>query len=184
MTSYGNGYTTVTDLPVPPTWVRVLLGIVMIGAGVLVLGDVAIASLLSAKFIGIMAIFAGGFEIVHAFWTKGWGNLIWHVLLGALYMAFGFMMVSQPMAGAIFLTFVLGLIILASGVVRLLLAMRHWRDTSWIMLISGVFGVIAGFIILSGWPVSGLWALGLLLGVDLIVHGVAWLTYGLLPRHA
>jgi uncharacterized membrane protein HdeD (DUF308 family) len=39
-----------------------------------------------------------------------------------------------------------------------------------------VFGVIAGLIILSGWPMSGLWFLGLLLGIDLIFHGVAWLA--------
>jgi uncharacterized membrane protein HdeD (DUF308 family) len=52
------------------------------------------------------------------------------------------------------------------------------------MLISGVFGVIAGIIILAGWPASGLWVLGLLLGVDLIVHGAAWLMYGILPRSA
>lgn len=43
---------------------------------------------------------------------------------------------------------------------------------------SGLFGVVAGFIILSGWPTSGIWVLGLLLGVDLITHGAAWLTYG------
>lgn len=182
MTSYDNGLSTITDLPVPPTWVRVLLGIVMIGAGVLVLGDVVVASLLSAKFIGLMAIVAGGFEIVHAFWTKGWGSLVWHLLLGALYVAFGFTMVSQPAAGALVLTFVLGLIILASGVVRIFLALRRWEELSWMMLISGAFGVAAGFIILSGWPITGLWVLGLLLGVDLIVHGVAWLTYGLLQR--
>jgi uncharacterized membrane protein HdeD (DUF308 family) len=184
MTIFGNGLSSATDLPVPPTWVRLLLGTVMVVAGILVLGDVAVASLLSAVFIGIMAIVAGGFEMVHAFWTKGWGSLLWHLLLGALYVAFGVTMVSQPVAGALVLTFVLGLIILSSGVVRIFFALRHWGELSWLMLISGVFGVIAGFIILSGWPVTGLWVLGLLLGIDLIVHGVAWLTHGLLPRRA
>src|SRR5690606_20679190 len=103
MTSYDNELSSATELPVPPTWIRVLLGIVMIGAGLLVLGDVALASLLSAKFIGVMAIIAGGYEIVHAIWTKGWGSFIWHILLGALYAAFGFMMLSQPAAGALVL---------------------------------------------------------------------------------
>lgn len=184
MTSSNNGLSTITDLPVPPTWVRFLLGTVMIGAGLLVLGDVAVASLLSAKFIGVMAIIAGGFEIVHAFWTKDWGNVVWHLFLGALYVAFGLMMVSQPAAGALVLTFVLGLILVTSGVVRVLLALRHWGELSWVMLISGAFGAVAGFIILSGWPGTGLWVLGLLLGVDLIMHGLAWLTHGLLPRRA
>jgi uncharacterized membrane protein HdeD (DUF308 family) len=49
------------------------------------------------------------------------------------------------------------------------------------MLISGAFGVLAGLVILTGFPMSGLWVLGLLLGIDLISHGIAWLVYGLLP---
>lgn len=184
MTSYDNRFSAVSHLPIPPTWVRILLGIVMIGAGMLVLGDVVVASLLSAKFTGAMAIVAGGFEVVHALWTRGWGRFIWHFLLGALYVAFGMMMLSQPAAGALVLTFVLGLTILASGVVRIILAMRHWGELNWTILLSGAFGVLAGFVILSGWPVSGLAVLGLLIGIDLIMHGVAWLIYGLLPRHA
>lgn len=184
MTSYDNRFSAVSDLPVPPTWVRILLGLVMIGAGILVLGDVAVASLLSAKFIGAMAIVAGGFEIFHALWTRGWGKFIWHLLLGVLYVAFGMTMISQPVAGALALTFVLGLTILVSGVVRILLALRHRGERSWAILLSGIFGVLAGFIILSGWPVSGLAILGLLIGIDLIMHGVGWLIYGLRPRRA
>jgi Uncharacterized conserved protein len=184
MTSYDNRFSAVSDLPVPPTWVRILLGLVMIGAGILVLGDVAVASLLSAKFIGAMAIVAGSFEIVHALWTRGWGKFVWHLLLGALYIAFGSMLLSQPVAGALALTFALGLIILASGIVRIFLAVRHWGELSWTILLSGAFGVFAGVIILSGWPTTGLAVLGLLIGIDLIVHGVAWLLYGLVPRRA
>jgi uncharacterized membrane protein HdeD (DUF308 family) len=49
------------------------------------------------------------------------------------------------------------------------------------MLLSGVFGILAGLIIVTGFPMSGLWVLGLLLGIDLIAHGAAWLTYAWLP---
>ncbi|WP_347952030.1 DUF308 domain-containing protein [Bradyrhizobium sp. CER78] len=61
-----------TGIAPPPLWMCVLLGIAMIVAGVLVLGDVVLFTVVSAIFIGWTAIFAGGFEIVHAFWTKGW----------------------------------------------------------------------------------------------------------------
>ena len=46
------------------------------------------------------------------------------------------------------------------------------------MLLSGAFGVLAGLLILSGFPRNHFWLLGLLLGIDLISHGAAWLTYG------
>ena len=181
MTTYDSG---TTALSVPPTWVRVLLGIVLILGGVFVLGDVALATLVSTLFIGYTAIVVGAFEILHAFWTKGWGGFIWQILLGALYIAFGLLVVSQPASGALILTYVLGLVLLASGIVRIFVGFKHLSEVGWIMLLSGAFGVLAGLIILTGWPTTGLWVLGLLLGVDLISHGVAWLTYGWLPRAA
>jgi uncharacterized membrane protein HdeD (DUF308 family) len=49
------------------------------------------------------------------------------------------------------------------------------------MLLSGIFGVVAGLIIIAGWPMSGLWLLGLLLGIDLLSHGFAWLLYAWAP---
>lgn len=179
MTAYDAG--TSAGLYVPPTWLRVLLGIVLILGGIFVLGDVALATLISALFIGYTAIVVGVFEIFHAFWTKGWGGFIWQILLGILYIVFGAMVISQPASGALILTFALGLVLLASGAVRILVGIRHWGDTGWIMVVSGMFGIAAGLIILSGWPGSGVWVLGILLGIDLISHGIAWLTYGWLP---
>jgi uncharacterized membrane protein HdeD (DUF308 family) len=179
MTTYDSG--TSAAFYVPPTWLRVLLGIVLILGGLFVLGDIALATLVSTLFIGFTAIVVGAFEIIHAFWTKGWGGFIWQILLGALYIIFGWMVVRQPVSGALILTFVLGLVFLASGVVRVIVAFRHWSEGGWLMLVSGIFGILAGLIVLSGWPTSSLWVLGLLLGIDLIAHGVAWLTYAWLP---
>jgi len=165
----------------PPFWICVLLGIVMILAGFLVLGDVMLVTVISTMFIGMISIAAGGFEIIHAFWTKGWGGFLWQVLLGILYIAFGVVLVSQPVASALILTYVLGLTLLISGFVRILLGISHWKDAGWIMLLSGAFGVLAGLVILTGFPMTGLWVLGFLLGVDLISHGIAWLGYAWQP---
>jgi uncharacterized membrane protein HdeD (DUF308 family) len=153
----------------------------MILAGFSVLGDIVLFTVISTIFIGLMSIVAGAFEVIHAFWTKGWGGFVWQVLLGILYMAFGIVLVSQPVASALILTYVLGLLLLMSGVVRILLGVGHWREAGWIMLLSGLFGVLAGLVILTGFPMTGLWVLGFLLGVDLISHGVAWLTYAWQP---
>jgi uncharacterized membrane protein HdeD (DUF308 family) len=169
------------NLSSPPIWVCLLLGLVMIVAGVLVLGDVVLVTVISTMFIGWMSIAVGAFEVIHAFWTKGWGGFLWQVLLGILYIAFGAALVSQPVASALIITYVLGLLLLISGCVRILLGVSHWRDAGWIMLLSGAFGVLAGLVILTGFPVTGLWVLGFVLGVDLISHGIAWLTYAWQP---
>jgi uncharacterized membrane protein HdeD (DUF308 family) len=169
------------NLSTPSVWICVLLGLVMIVAGFLVLGDVALVTIISTMFIGWISIATGAFEIIHAFWTKGWGGFLWQVLLGVLYIAFGAVLVSQPVAGALILTYVLGLLLLISGFVRILLGFNHWKDAGWVMLLSGAFGVLAGLVILTGFPTTGLWVLGFVLGVDLISHGIAWLTYAWRP---
>jgi len=163
----------------PPLWVCALLGIVMIVAGIAALGDVVFATIISVKLIGLTAIAAGAFEIAHAFWTKGWGGFLWQIVLGALYLAFGLVLLSQPASGALILTYFLGAVLFASGVIRCVLSFAHWRQNGWMMLISGIFGLLAGVLILFGFPTISVWALGFLLGVDLISHGLAWLLYAL-----
>lgn len=182
MATYDNSSTVrLTRLPTPPLWMCILLGIVMIIAGLLVLGDVALFTVVSAIFIGWTAIFAGAFEIIHAFWTKGWGGFVWQLLLGALYVASGIVLLSQPVTGALILTYVLGLLLLVSGLVRVLVGIGHRQKSGWVLTASGVFGILAGLVILSGFPATGLWVLGLLLGIDLLSHGIGWLTYAWLP---
>ena len=182
MTAYDNSSRMrLTGLPSPPLWICVLLGLVMIVAGLLVLGDVALFTVISTIFIGWVAIFTGVFEVVHAFWTKGWGGFIWQVLLGILYVAFGAVLISQPLVSALILTYVLGLVLVVSGIVRILIGVSQWRQSGWIMLVSGLFGVAAGLIILTGFPTSGVWVLGTLLGIDLLIHGAGWLSYAWSP---
>ncbi len=181
----------------PPGWVRMLLGIVMILAGFTVLADVAFAPLVSSTFIGATAIVVGICEIVHAVWTKGWGGLPWQMLLGLLYIVLGLVLVGVAGSSVIVLTSVLvrsarqgeqlltyglGLVLLLSGIVRILLGMSRWRESGWMMLFAGLFGVVAGLIVLAEFPKTGFWIFGLLLGIDLIVHGAAWLSYAFLPR--
>ena len=167
-----------------PTWVCVLLGLVFILAGFIVLGDVLAATILSAFLIGVCAIVGGAFEIAHAFWTKGWGGFFWQIFLGILYIAAGISLVTQPAAGSILLTYVLGIILLASGAVRTFVGFRNWASAGWLLTLSGLFGIVAGLIILSGWPTTGLWVIGFLLGIDLLSHGLGWLLLALRPRAA
>jgi len=164
-----------------PVWLCLLLGLVFIIVGLIVLGDVVAATIISAIFLGICAIVGGVFEIAHAFWTKGWGGFVWQILLGVLYIAGGIVLVQQPVAGALALTWIFGIVMLASGVVRLFLGFGRRAQLGWLLLFSGLFGILAGLVVLSGWPATGLWVIGFLLGVDLILHGAGWLALALRP---
>jgi uncharacterized membrane protein HdeD (DUF308 family) len=158
-----------------------LLGIVLILAGIVVLGDVVAATIISTVLIGLCAIAAGIFEIVHAFWTKSWGGFVWQLILGGLYVAGGIALVSSPVAGSLILTYVLGFVMLGSGLVRSILGIRHLTKAGGLLVLSGLFGIVAGVLILAQWPYSGLWIIGMFLGLDLIVHGAGWLAFALTP---
>ena len=166
-----------------PSWGRIMLGIVMLVAGFLVLGDVTLFTVVSTIFIGWLSIVAGAFEIATAFWSKKWSGFFWQILLGALYLGFGVTLVTRPLAGALALTYALGILLTISGFVRVFFGIKHWRQIGWVFLLSGLLGILAGLIILTGFPRTGMWVLGFVFAFDLIFHGIAWLTYGWLsPR--
>jgi uncharacterized membrane protein HdeD (DUF308 family) len=170
------------EAPAHSWWLYLVLGIVLLIAGVFVLGDAVLASVVSALFIGWAILIAGIIEIVHAFSAREWKGFLLDLLLGALYIAGGWILVSNPLAATISLTLALGIIWIASGIFRIVLASALWREGGWGILFSGLLAVLAGGLILAEWPASGLWVLGFLLGIDLIVHGIAWIGYSFSVR--
>jgi uncharacterized membrane protein HdeD (DUF308 family) len=181
----------------PPPSVRVVLGGVMLLAGLVVLTDVAFASVVTPAFVGTAAILVGVFEIVYAFWARRWGGLSWQTLLGLLYIALGLMLAGVAGSGVmealtnmvarsgrtqdLLQTYTVGLLFILSGVVRILLSISHWREAGWPMMLSGAFGAAAGLVVLAEFPGMGLWLLALLLGIDFLAHGVAWLRFAFFP---
>ena len=166
--------------PAPKSWwLYLLLGIALIIGGTFVLGDVVFASVISAIFIAWALVIVGVFQVVHAFSAVGWKGFVLDLLLGALYIVAGYFLLANPLAATIKLTLLLGIIWIVSGMFRIVLAGVLWRQAGWSLLISGIIGALAGGIILSEWPSSGLWVLGLCLGVDLIFHGFAWIGYSM-----
>lgn len=154
---------------------RTALGVVLIAVGLFVLVDVALVARVSTFAIGGAAIVAGAFEILHGFWTKQWRGFLTRILLGALYAGFGAALVTQPGFGSLFLLYTLGLVLVASGIVRCSTGLRERASFHW-LLMSGLFGIAAGAIILTGWPIAGIRAVAVLLGLDLVLHGIAWLA--------
>lgn len=159
-------------------WGALLLGIVFIAAGLFILGDVALATVVSAIAIGVILLVAGASEIVHAFSAPHWRGFALRLLIGALYGICGAALIADPLVASVLLTFVFALALVASGVVRIFQSFQYWRWSGPLLLLSGVIGIVAGFVILAKWPVSGLWVLGTLVGIDLLLHGAWWMALG------
>src|SRR4029077_4977592 len=115
-----------------------------------------------------------------------WGKFLIWLLLGLLYIVAGFVTFENPLLAAAVLTLLLGSALVVSGVMRIILAfsMREGMSWTWVVL-SGVVTLLLGLIILAHWPVSSLFVLGVLLGVDLLIIGIGWIFAGFgLRSHA
>jgi uncharacterized membrane protein HdeD (DUF308 family) len=160
-------------------WI-VALGAVYVIAGLVALGSVVMATVATVFLVGIMMVIAGAAEVINAFQIKTWGKFLLWILLGALYIVAGFVTFENPLLAAATLTLLLGIALLASGIARIVLAFSMKAAMSWIwVLLSGVVTLLFGLVILAHWPVSGLYILGLFLGIDLVLAGASWIGIGL-----
>lgn len=165
-------------------WI-VALGVVYVIVGFIALGSVALATVASVLVVGAMMIVAGVAEVWNAFQIKSWGKFLLWGLLGLLYVAAGFITFENPLLAAALLTLMLGVLLVASGIVRIILAFSMKRETPWLLvLLSAVITLLLGLLILAHWPVSSLYILGIFLGIDLIMAGVGWIGLGLGLRRA
>jgi uncharacterized membrane protein HdeD (DUF308 family) len=159
-------------------WI-IALGIVYVIAGFVALGSVVFATVVTVFVVGIMMLIAGAAEVINAFQIKTWGKFLLWLLLGILYIVAGFVTFENPLLAAALLTLLLGFSLVASGIMRIALAFSMKEGAPWLwVVLSGAITLLLGLVILAHWPVSGLYILGLFLGIDLIVAGASWIGIG------
>jgi uncharacterized membrane protein HdeD (DUF308 family) len=160
-------------------WI-VTLGAVYVIVGFIALGSVVVATVASVLVVGVAMIVAGIAEVINAFQVKSWGKFLLWALLGVLYVIAGFVTFENPLLAAALLTLVLGTSLVASGIMRIILAFSMKRETPWIWVaLSGIITLLLGLLILAHWPINSVYILGLLLGIDLIIAGAGWIGIGL-----
>lgn len=157
----------------------VVLGVALMVLGVLALGDVVGVTVISALFIGAMFLAGGVFQVIHAFMVKTWSGFLMNMLGGVLYAIGGVLIMNEPVTGAIVITLLLVVALILGGILRIVVALRHREMRQWwLMALSGLVSVVIGLMLYVSLPWSGLWVLGTLIGVELIVQGVTWLMFG------
>jgi membrane protein HdeD len=149
----------------------VVLGILSVVAGVVTLGHVALASAISVLFLGWTILFGGVALAVSA--LVGWKDpgRRWDLAFGALLFLVGLGFVRNPGVGLLTLTLLAGSLLLVGGVVRIVAAFQPGAPRA-LLLLSGAVTLLLGFMVLNQWPVSALWFLGTVLGIELILGGI------------
>lgn len=152
----------------------------MILLGVFALSYEIITTAAVATFIGFILMFACAFQLIKVFTIGGWKSHLWYALVSIAYGVAGYVFIAHPFKAAVVFTLFLGWAILIGGIFRALLAfkMSHQKGSGWV-LFSAAISVVLGGLIISQWPATGLYMLGLFLGIELIFAGVGWLGLGL-----
>jgi uncharacterized membrane protein HdeD (DUF308 family) len=164
-------------------WLLVL-GIALIVLGAFVLAHAVLATLVSTLLIGWLLVIGGVIEVVHSFGVRKWSGFLLELLLAILYVVAGFIILSAPAGSALMLTLVIAAYLLVGGIFRVISAISlRFPGWGWLVF-SGVVAAALGAAVWRNWPATGLWFLGLCVGVELIVQGASWFALGLTVHSA
>jgi uncharacterized membrane protein HdeD (DUF308 family) len=161
----------------------IAMAVVFIILGMLAIIEPGVAGLAVTILVGWLLIFGGGAHFISAFSGGGAGRVIWQVLIGIVYVVGGVYFLMHPLLGLGTLTLMLGVIITAEAVFEIIayFRMRGQSGSGW-MLMNAVITLLLGALIWFHWPSSSVWAIGTLVGVNLIMTGFSRLMLGLAAR--
>jgi len=148
-------------------------GWVVLIAGMFALLSPLVAGAFVTIIVGAAMLVAGVTRIVDAFQGGGF----WTGLFGAIYCIAGFMIVVDPLPGLLALTVLLTIYFMAVGISEIIAAFQMRPTKGWgFVLFSGVISALLAFMIWNQWPLSGTWAVGTLVGIQLMFSGITMIT--------
>lgn len=157
----------------------IILGVLMVIFGVLSIASPMMTGVAVAMFVGALMLVTGVMRIIAAVKSGQWGSGIFGTLIGLLGIAAGIILLSQPMLGLATLTLLLAAYFLASGICEIIVAFKAKPENGWgWILFGGIVSMILGIMIWSQWPVSGAWAIGVLVGVHILMVGFTMIFIG------
>jgi uncharacterized membrane protein HdeD (DUF308 family) len=162
-------------------------GILLVVLGLAAMIVPPLASLAVTIFLGWMFLVSGVAGLALTFWAKQMPGFWWSLLSAALAVAAGIILLARPAQGTLTLTIVVGAYFLAEGVTTIMYALEHRRELSerwsW-LLVAGLMDILIAGIIIAGLPGSALWAVGLLVGINLLFGGASLIGMALAARQS
>ncbi|MBV8384912.1 MAG: DUF308 domain-containing protein, partial [Planctomycetaceae bacterium] len=130
----------------------VMLGIALVVLGAIALGSVVIASLATAVAIGMLIFLGGVAETLGAFWCRGWSGFFFHLLSGVLSIVIGVIFLRAPVGALLALTLLVASFLMVGGIFKIVAAVSY-RFAAWGWpLVSGIVDLILGVLIWQEWP--------------------------------
>ena len=167
-------------------WVLFLIeGIVLLILGVVAILVPLIATLAFTILVGWLFLISGIVGLIATFWARNAPGFWWSLISAVIGILAGLALLTSPVVGALSLTLVLVAFFIIEGIASIMYAIDHRRQltSSWFwMLLSGVIDLILAAIILAGLPGTAVWALGLLVGINMLFGGAALIAMALAAR--
>ncbi len=160
-------------------------GIVLLVLGILAIILPPIATIAVAIIVGWLLLVSGVVGLIATIRMRHAPGFVWSLLSAILGIAAGIVLLLWPLSGAISLTLILSVFLVVEGITSILFALEHKRELSgrWgVMLFSGVVDLLLAGIIFAGLPGTAAWAIGLLIGVNLVFGGSALIAMALHAR--
>jgi uncharacterized membrane protein HdeD (DUF308 family) len=159
-------------------------GILMMVLGFLAVLEPNVATVAVSLFVGWLFFIGGIFRAVSVWRSRGMPGFAWSMLTAVLAIALGLILILRPLAGVLTLTMVLIAFFIVEGVSSIMAAIQHrqhLRSWGWVLL-SGIVDLFLAYLIWAGWPSSADWAIGLLVGINMLFFGLSLVMTALAAR--
>jgi len=141
------------------------------------------ATIITVGFFGVLLIVSAVSVLIFAFTTAGlWTDFFVHVLWAGLLAIVGIILLTRPAISAEAITLLIAFYFIAEGLLIVGYAFTSHIEGLWMYLLQGGVALVLGALLLTGWPFTGLWAIGTFLGVDLLFKGWGIIALGFALR--
>lgn len=163
-------------------WWFLILGILLMVSGIISLVYPLASSVAAVMVLGISLLVSGVATIVTAFWAGRWSALLLQLLIGIFYAVVGFIIMDTPLKSTVSLTLVIAVMFIVIGIMRsvasLVIRFPQW---GW-SLLSGALTMLVGVVIYKNLPETAMWAIGTMVGVQLLFDGWYWIMLSSVVR--
>lgn len=163
-------------------WGFLILGVLLSLLGIYVINHAVTATVFSVLLFGVLLICGGVIQIVESFWAHRWSGVLLSLLIGVLYLVAGFLCAARPGVSAVSLTFFIAAFCFIAGLFRMIASLWYRFDNWGWFFFNGLVTFLLGWLIFADWPISGLWVIGLFVGIDMLLAGITWVVLALSVR--
>lgn len=160
------------------------VGILMMMVGLTGAYYATATTVISMSILGIFLVTGAFLHMAQGIASRHWSIFLIQTLVALLSFVTGFIALQKPVEVAGTITLLMAIMFMTTGLIKIVTALVVQMPTwgSWVL--NGIVTMLIGIMVLYQWPVSGLWVIGMFLGVDILLHGASLVFLGATIGHA